>query len=132
MSGLRTHDVSRNHLLDKIGLAQASESSGRKDDGVVFSFDQFAQASVDVASQGMNLEIRAQRLQLCLAPKAARADACLLGQSLDARIPGGTENVLRIFPLGNGGNFKSGGKLSRKIFQAVYSEVDSPLGERLF
>ncbi len=50
-----------NHLLYQLRFAQAIQASGGKDDGVVVSGFELAQASVHVAAQRMNVEVGADR-----------------------------------------------------------------------
>ena len=69
------HDVCRDDLLHQLRLAKTIQPRCGKNDGIVFALFQLAQARVDVAAQGMNLEVRAKRLELRLAAKAAGADA---------------------------------------------------------
>src|ERR1700750_726451 len=42
------------------------------------------------------------------------------------------EGVARVLPLGDGGDFESPRKFGGKIFERVYSQVDSPGRQRLF
>ena len=59
LASRRTHDFRGDDLLDQFGFAEALQAGGREDDRVVLSLFEFAQAGVDVASEGMNIEIRA-------------------------------------------------------------------------
>ena len=45
------HDFGGDDLFDEFRLAEAFESGGGEDDGVVFALLEFAQAGVDVAAQ---------------------------------------------------------------------------------
>ena len=76
----RAHDFRGDDLLDQFRLAQALQPGRGQNDGVVFSLFEFAQARVDVAAQGMNVEIGANGLQLRLTAQAAGADARALRQ----------------------------------------------------
>ena len=105
----RAHDFCRNDLFYQFGLAQALQARGGKDDGVVFALFQFAQAGVDIAAQGMNVEVGADGFQLCLAAQAGSPDARLLRQVFDLCVLARTEGVARVLPLGDGGDFESCG-----------------------
>ena len=75
-----------NDLLDQFRFAQALQSGRGENDGVVFALFEFAQARIDVAAQGMNIEIGTDRLELRLAAQAGRAHARALRQVLQSRI----------------------------------------------
>src|SRR5579859_7002483 len=64
LSGGGAHDFGGDDLLDQLRFAEAFESGGGEDDGVVFSLLEFAEARVDVAAQRMNVEIGADGFEL--------------------------------------------------------------------
>src|ERR1700722_10558470 len=80
----RTHDLAGDDLFYQSSFSQAVKASGSEDDGIVFSLVEFAQARIDVAAQGINLQVRANGFQLCLAAKTAGADPGALGKVFDA------------------------------------------------
>jgi len=73
-------------VLHQISLAEALQSSRREDDGIVIALLKFVQTRIDVAAQGMNVEIRADGFDLRLPAQAGCADARALGQVFDLRI----------------------------------------------
>src|SRR5215471_11090856 len=78
LSGSWAHHILRNDLLHEIGLTESIEARSGEDDRVILTFREFAQPGIDVAPQGMNLEIRPQSLQLGLAAQAAGSHPCAL------------------------------------------------------
>ena len=110
------HDFGGDDLFDEFRLAKAFQSGRGEDDGVVFSLLEFAQAGIDVAAQGMNVEVGADGLELRLSAQAGGADARALGQFLKARIVARAEGVARVLALGDGGDFESWGKFGGQIF----------------
>src|SRR5579862_3833958 len=80
----------------------------------------------------MNLKIRPQSLQLCLAPQAARTDARTLRQFLNAGVFARTENISWIFPFCDCGDFEARRDFGWKIFQAVHGEIDSVVSQCFF
>src|SRR5579863_3985358 len=132
LAGGGAHDFGGDDLFDQFGSTQALQAGGGQDDGVVFALLEFAQAGVDVAAQGMNVEIGADGLELRLAAQAGGADARALGQVFDIREMPRAESVAGIFSLGDGGNFKSWGKFGGQIFQRMHGEIDLAGGEGFF
>ena len=128
----RTHHVRRDELPDELRPAQAVEPGGGEDDGVVLAFFKFSQASVHVAAQRMNLEIRAARLQLGLPSQARCPNFRTVRQIVDARILLRAEGVAGIFARGDRGNFKFGRELGRQVFQAMHREVNTAFDKGLF
>ena len=119
-------------MLDQFSFAEALEASRGEDDGVVFSLLELAQAGIDVAAQGVYVEIGTNHLELRLATQARRADARFLRQFLKTRIVARAESVARVLSLSDGGDFESGGKFGRKIFERVHGEIDTAGGEGFF
>ena len=93
---------------------------------------EFAQARIDVAAQGMNVEVGADGLELRLSAEAGGADARALRQFLKARIVARAEGVAGILALGDGGDFESWGKFGGQVFQRVDGEIDASGGEGFF
>src|SRR5258708_36119376 len=71
----RAHHFGGDDLLDEFGFSQTLQPSRGEDDGIVFALLEFAQAGVDVAAQGMNVEIGADGFELSLAAQAGGAHA---------------------------------------------------------
>ncbi len=128
----RAHDFNRNDLPNKFRLAQAVQPGCCENDRVVFSLLEFAQPRVDVATQGMNIEIGTHGLQLRLPPQAGRSNARRLRQFLKARILARAERVSRIFSCRYGSDFESRRKIGGQVFQRMHREIDASGGERLF
>ena len=78
----------------------------------------------------MNIEIRAQRLQLCLPPQAAGSNPGPGRQFFNAVEFPGTENISRIFPGGNGNDFEICRNFRGKVFQAVHCKVYTLVEQR--
>jgi hypothetical protein len=93
---------------------------------------EFAQARIDVAAQGMNVEIGADGLQLRLAAQAGRAHARALRQVFDFRIKPRAEGVARVLSFRDRGDFESRGKFGGQVFQRMHGEIDAAGGKRLF
>ena len=73
---------------DAVGHAQALQARRGENDGVVLAFVQLAQAGVEVAAQGFDLQVGAQRLQQHLAAQAGCADDSALGQGVQVGVTG--------------------------------------------
>src|SRR5579863_2208115 len=127
-----THDFSGNNLLDQLRFAQALESGRGQNDSVVFALFELSQARVDVAAQGMNIEIGADGLELSLPAQAGRAYARALGQLLETRIIPRAEGITRILTFRDGGDFKSRRKFGRQVFQRVHGEINAASGQGFF
>src|ERR1700730_18162151 len=80
----------------------------------------------------MNVEIRADGLQLRLTAQAGCTDARALRQVFDLRILAGAEGVARVLPFRDGSDFESWGKFGGAIFQRICGEIDRASGEALF
>src|SRR5579863_10285647 len=132
LAGGGAHDFGGDDLFDQFGSTQALQAGGGQDDGVVFALLEFAQAGVDVAAQGMNVEVGADSFELRLTAQAAGADARTLRQFLKTRIVARAEGVARVFPFCDGGDFESGGKFGGQVFQRVHGEIDAAGGEGFF
>src|SRR5205085_716587 len=58
------HDVGGQDFGDAVGPAEALQSGGGEEDSVVLAFVEFAQAGVEVATDGFDDKIRAQLAEL--------------------------------------------------------------------
>src|SRR6202034_4483753 len=67
LAGGGAHDFGGDDLFDEFRFPEALQAGGSEDDCIVFSLLEFAQAGVDVAAQGMNVEGGADRFELRLA-----------------------------------------------------------------
>src|SRR5215469_13587166 len=63
-------NLGRDDLPDPIGFAESIQARRGQDDGVVFALLKLAQARINVAAQGMNIEISADGLELRLTAQA--------------------------------------------------------------
>src|SRR6185437_4436737 len=68
------HDVRTESFADDVAPAETPQSRGRQHDGIVLAFFYFADARVDVAANGLNIEIRPHAPQLRDAPQRAGSD----------------------------------------------------------
>src|ERR1022692_4626739 len=80
------HDFRWDDLLDQLRFAQALQPRRSQDDRIVFALFEFAQARINIAAQGMNVEIGPDSLELRLASQARRAHARFLRKIFDLRI----------------------------------------------
>ncbi len=126
------HDIGRNDLLDQFYLAQALQAGGGQDDRIVFALFKLTQAGIDVSSQGMNIEIRSNGLELRLSPQAGGAHARALGQYLKTRIVLRAEGIAGILPFRDRGNFKSRRKFGRQVFQRMHGQINASRSQCLF
>ena len=111
----RTHYLAGDNLFYQSGLSQTVKPRRSKDDRVVFSLFEFAKAGIDVAAQGVNFKIGANRFQLCLAAKAAGADPCPLRKTFDTRNIFCEQNTSRGF--------------SRVVMAAISNSGESSVGK---
>ncbi len=132
LSGGGAHDFGGDDLLDQFRFAEALQAGRGENDGVVFSLLELAQAGVDVAAQGMNVEIGADGFELRLAAQAGGTDARALRQVFNLRVVARAEGVARVLALGDRGDFESSGKFGGEIFQRVDGEIDASGGEGFF
>ena len=98
LSGSGTHDVRRDDLLYELSLAQAIQSGRGEDDRVVLACFEFAQASIHIAAQRMDIEIGADALSA--APGGAGstgADFRALRKIVDACVFFRTKHIAAYF-----------------------------------
>src|SRR4029077_4719923 len=101
-------------------------------DGGVVSLLEFAQASVDIAAQRVNVEIGADGFELCLPAQAGGTDARAFREVFNFGVMTRAEGVAWVLALGDGGDFESLGKFRGQVFQRVHRKIDASGGERFF
>ena len=102
---------------------QALEAGGGEQDGVVLAFLKLAQASVDVAAQGVDIQVRIDRAQLRLAAQTGSADAGAGRKIAQTRVLARNESVPRVLPLRDGDQLETGGQVHGHILDRVHGEV---------
>src|ERR1700691_5666033 len=126
------HGFGGDDLLNQFGPAQALQSRGGQDDGIVFTLFELAQARVDVAAQGMNVEIGADGLKLRPPAQTGRPHARAAGKVFDLRIESRAEGIARVLSFRDGSDFESWRNLSGQVFQRMHGEIDPAGGESFF
>ena len=75
----------------------ALDAGGGEDDGIILAFGEFAEAGVDVAADGEDLEVGAESEELGLAAEGAGADFGVFGEIEDVFGFVGSEEVAGVF-----------------------------------
>jgi len=132
LAGGGAHDFGGDDLLDELRLAEAIQPGRSKDDGVVLSLFELAQARVNISAQGMNVEVGAHGLQLRLPAKTGCADARALRQFLKARVVPRAERVARVLPFRDRGDFESRWKFGGQVFQRMHRQIDASGSKSFF
>src|SRR5262249_17930126 len=119
-------------FADELRLAQSRKPCGCEDDCVVLTFLKLAYPRIDIAAEGMDVEVRAKRFQLCLSPQAAGADTRTLWKTVDTIVMHRQEHVVWVYTFCDGDQFKTWREFRRQILQAMHRKIDAALGEGFF
>ena len=92
----------------------------------------FAQPGVEVAAQGFNLQVRAQRTQQHHTAQAGGANHRTVGQRGEVGIAHRHQRVTRVFAQHDAGEAKALGQFHRHVFERVHGEVGPAFVERGF
>ena len=111
---------------------QALEPGGGQDDSVVLAFVQFAQPRIQVAAQGLNVQIRPQGLEQHQPAQAGSADHRALRQLGQRCKVGGDKGIVRVFALQHTGQRKTFGQIHWHVFQRMNGQVGAAIGQRGF
>lgn len=120
------------HGTDAITQPQTLESCSRQNDGVVLAVIEFAQAGVQVASQGLDAHIMSaqavQRLsQQHQTAQAGRAHHSRFGQLGQTRSMGRHPGVARVLTFHHAGQFEACWQVHGDILERVDRDVCTPL-----
>lgn len=116
-------------LMDVLGAAEAVETGAREYESIALTLLPFAEAGVDVAAHGNELEIRAQGEDHGLAARAGGGDTRAGGQHVQAPVIFADEGIACIGTGRNGGESEARIEQRGEIFERVHGEVDAAGGE---
>ncbi len=119
-------------LANPFGAFETVKAGGGEEDGVDLAFFQFAEASIDVATEFYGFEIGTEGFELGAAALAAGTDFRSQRESGEAFIVDGDENVARVDTAGRGSEFEAFGQLCGQVFEGVDGEIDFACGESFF
>ena len=108
----------------------AAQPCHRQHKRVVLALGELAQPRVDVAADGHDLDVVAQRADLGRAAQAAGARRAPRRQRRERRCA--ADRVARIGPLGNRHELEALGKLGRNILGRMHRHVDLAVEQRAF
>ena len=111
---------------------QALQARSRQHDGVVLAFVQFAQAGVEVAAQGLDLQVGPQGLQQHLAAQARCAHHGTQRQRVQVLVAGGDKGIARVFALHHAGQGKALGQLHGYVLERMHGNVGAPFFQCYF
>jgi hypothetical protein len=117
-------------LFDTSLPAEAIQTRGRKNDGIVLARLKLAQARVDIAAQRVYVEVRTHGPQLRFTPQTAGSDPSSLGQSVYGGIANRTQRIAGILPRRNRSYFEIADQVSGQVLQAMNCKVDMVCCER--
>ena len=112
-------------MSDCLGQSQSGYTRSSQDDGVKLTSVELSHSSIYISAQRNDLEIRTERVQLCLSSQTARANARILRQLVDLRIMDGEKRISRIFPFWYCRQHKSGRELSWQVFETMYRKINA-------
>jgi protein SCO1/2 len=116
-------------LVDAFGAAEAIEAGGGEDEGVALAFAPLAEAGVDVAAHGDELEIRTKGEEHGPAAGAGGGDAAAEGEHVEAPELFADEGVAGVGAGWDGGEGEAGVELGGQVFERVDGQVDAGGGE---
>ena len=117
-----THDVGAEDFADDVAPAESAQARGCQHNRVILSALDLGDAGIDVAANGLNIEIGPDAAELRYAPQRTGADLCA---EFDIAQFAADDGVARIGPLRKGGDGEAFGQLGGQIFQAVDGKIDA-------
>ena len=112
--------------------AQALQTGGCEDKGVVVGTVQLGQTGGDVAANGDNFEVWADGFHETLPARTSRANPRSRGQSGKTSPGCADQGVPRVSAGANGGNAEAFRQFGGEILEAVDGHIHLPRQERLF
>ena len=117
---------------DALAHLQPFEARCGQNNRVVLAFVELAQTGVEVAAQGLNLQVRPQGLQQHLAAQAGGAHHRTLRQRFQAGVARRNEGVMGVFSFHHAGQCEAFRKLHRHVFERVHGDVGAAFFQRHF
>ena len=124
------HHVGREDLGDAVFPTQPLQARGGQHDGVVLAFVELAQAGIQVAAHGFDLQIGPQFAQLRRAPQRTGAHFRARRAGRQGGVP--TRASRGSSRSGMAARYQAGGQLRGQVLQAVHRQVDAALEQRFF
>ena len=125
-------NVGREGFTDAMGPAETIEASFGKHNGIVFAALHLAEASIHVAAQIANVQVRANVTKLSLAAQATGADASALPKGGESGTVAGNQAIANVFATANRRKGKARRRLRGDVFYAVNGDVDGFFQKSVF
>ncbi len=109
---------------------QSLESGSGQDDGVVLAFVELAQASLDIAAQLADLQVRPRQQQLALAAQAGGANACAGLEFIQRARLRRQESIARIGAFKHGSDGHALGQDRRHVLHGMHGQFGVALHHR--